>query len=67
VDQATAEKGEQTRIFWIHPPLVDRRNLAVTGLEVGHERVLRGFSFPVYAEVRNFSAVAVRDAELRES
>jgi hypothetical protein len=64
VDQATAEKDEQTRIFWIHPPLADRRNLAVTGLEVGHERVLRGFSFPVYAQVRNFSAEAVRDAEL---
>ncbi|MBM4163335.1 MAG: VWA domain-containing protein [Lentisphaerae bacterium] len=64
VDQAIADADEQTRVFWIHPPLADRRNLAVTRLEAGHERVLRGFSFPVYADVRNFSAEAVRDAEL---
>ncbi len=64
VDQATAGMDEKTRLFWVHPPLADRRNLGVTSLEAGHERVLRGFEFPVYAQVRNFSEEAVRDVEL---
>lgn len=63
-DGVTAEKDARTRLFWIHPPLANRRNLAVTKLEVGHERVLRGFTFPVYAQIRNFSDEAVRDADL---
>lgn len=71
-DQAAAWAGadkvkmpdSNTRIYWINPALADRRNLAVTSLETGHERVLRGYGFTAYAQVRNFSAVAVRDAEL---
>jgi hypothetical protein len=64
VDKVAAAKDDKTRLFWIHPPLAERRNLAVTKLEVGHERVLCGFAFSVYAQVRNFSTEAVRDAEL---
>jgi hypothetical protein len=64
VDQVLAGKDAKTRVFWIHPPLADHRNLAVTKLEVSHERALRGFPFPVYAQVRNFSEETVRDAEL---
>ena len=64
VDKVAAAKDDNTRLFWINPPLTDRRNLAVTKLEVSHERVLRGVAFSVYAEVRNFSVEAVRDAEL---
>jgi hypothetical protein len=63
-DQMMAGKDDKTRLFWIHPPLADRRNLGVTRLDVGHESVLRGHSFPVYAQVANFSDEAVRDAEL---
>ena len=64
VDKVMAGKDDKTRIFWIHPPLTDRRNLAVTRLELSHERVLRGFVFSAYAQVRNCSTEAVRDAEL---
>jgi hypothetical protein len=72
-DQAASWRGAEavgasveanTRIFWIHPTLRDRQNLAVTELEAGHERVVRGQSLPVYARVRNFSDEAVRDSEL---
>ena len=71
-DQASAWAGADkvkaadanTRIFWINPSLADRRNLAVTSVEAGHERVLRGQNFTAYAQVRNFSQEAVRDAEL---
>ena len=40
-DLVTAAKDDKTRVFWIHPALADRRNLAVTKMETGHERVLR--------------------------
>jgi len=54
----------KTRIFWINPPLPDRRNLAVTKLELAHELALKNVAFAAYAQVRNYSAEAVRDAEL---
>ncbi|MFZ4395322.1 MAG: BatA domain-containing protein [Kiritimatiellia bacterium] len=63
-DQLTAPNDGRTRLFWFHPPLAERRNLGVTQLQASHERVLRGFPFPVYAQVANFSDEAVRDAEL---
>ncbi|MDP6811382.1 MAG: BatA domain-containing protein [Pseudomonadales bacterium] len=64
VEQITAQLDSSARVFWVRPPLSDHRNLAVTQLEAGHERALRGFEFPVYATIRNFSSEAVRDAEL---
>ncbi|MBM4143731.1 MAG: VWA domain-containing protein [Lentisphaerae bacterium] len=64
LERVTPAADANTRLFWMRPPLADRRNLAVTRLEAGHERVLRGFPFSVYAQVRNFSAETVRDAEL---
>jgi hypothetical protein len=64
VDRVLAGLDANIRIYWICPPLANRRNLAVTELELGHERALRGMSFPVYARVRNFSREWVRDAEL---
>lgn len=63
-DKVKGASDPNTRIFWINPTLADRRNLAVTALETGHERVLRGIGFTAYAQVRNFSQTAVRDVEL---
>lgn len=63
-DQLTAPNDGRTRMFWFHPPLAERRNLGVTQLQAGHERVLRGLPFPVFAQIANFSEEAVRDAEL---
>jgi len=63
-EQVAAGVDEQTRIFWICPPLEDRRNVAVTGVQVSHEQVLRGYPFDVYAQVHNFSAETVRDVEV---
>ncbi len=64
VEQIRPPEDENTRIFWIHPPLADRRNLAVTSLVPAHERVLQGFLFPVYAQIRNFSDERIRDTEV---
>lgn len=64
VEERAALDDGKTRVFWIDPPLADRRNLAVTKLELAHERALKGVPFAAYAQVRNFSDEAVRDAEL---
>lgn len=63
-DSVIAEIDDNTRLFWINPTLEDHRNLAVTDLQLGHERVLRGYPFSVYAQVQNFSVESVRDADL---
>ncbi len=52
------------RFHWICPSLVQRRNLGVTAVELGHSRVLRGHPFAIHAEVANFSAEAVTGAEV---
>lgn len=65
VDKVTASLDANTRLFWIRPPLESRRNLAVTDLQVSHERVLRGAAFSVLAQVRNFTDSSVRDAEIK--
>jgi hypothetical protein len=63
-EQMAAGKDDKTKIFWIRPPLPDYKNLGVTALASSHESVLRGHTFPVFAQVANFSDEAVRDAEL---
>ena len=51
-------------IRWVHPPLSERANLAVTSVRPARERILSGHPTRVFVAVRNFSAEAVRDAEV---
>lgn len=50
--------------YWIEAPIADRHNLAVTRVELSHERVLRGHPCSVFVAVRNFGDRPARHVEV---
>ncbi|MFW6107302.1 MAG: vWA domain-containing protein [bacterium] len=54
--------GSQAAIFWIHPPLETRENLAVTSVRVPNERVLVGHPCRLFVAVRNYGTAAANAA-----
>ncbi len=62
VEKINPDSG--VRLFWVNVSTKDRRNLAVTGVQVSQQRVLVGHPCRVFVRVRNFAETVVEDAEI---
>ncbi|NQT93950.1 MAG: BatA domain-containing protein, partial [Lentisphaerae bacterium] len=64
VDQITIAPTANVRFFWIHPPSPGDQNLAVTRLQLSHDRILVRHPCRALVTVRNYGTEPVENAEL---
>jgi hypothetical protein len=63
-DQVSLPQQWPRRVYWIHPPIEKRENLAVTSVRFANERTLVKHPSRLFVAVRNFGAGPVQDADV---
>jgi len=64
IDRFEWPGGEAPPTYWIHPPLENRQNLAVTSLALATERIPQGHAVRAFTQLKNFGVDRARDVEL---
>ncbi|MBI2190388.1 MAG: BatA domain-containing protein [Planctomycetes bacterium] len=64
LDSLKLPSGWKPRLYWVHPPLENRGNLAVTAVRFPSHRALVGHPCRLFIAARNFGPRPVQDAEI---
>lgn len=64
MDKVVLPVEQKRKIYWVNPPLEDRRNLAVTAVRVSSDKVLREHPCRVFVAVHNFGPQPAKDVEV---